>query len=57
MAHASKPHIECIVHGNEMELHVHGQIGHEMVVKMKLDEETDVKTPDGRNIKVYPFRP
>lgn len=53
MAHAVKPHIECVVNGDELELHVHGGgSNHEMQVKMKLDQETEIKTPDGRHVKV-----
>ena len=52
IAHGNhKVHIECSVQGDNLELHVHGMI-RDFVLKVKLDQETEIKTPDGRHIKV-----
>lgn len=53
MAGTSKAHLECIVNGDQLEFHVHATgLPNDMIIKMKLDEESEIKTPDGRHLKV-----
>lgn len=55
LASTAKPQIELTIdeHTEEWTMHIHNipSGSHEMVIKFKLDEDTDITWPDGRHIK------